>query len=228
MRYDASDSTALTEFSPGFARRQLGKNRHLRTIVTGGDREDSGMMRARCPHCAAQIELDDSRNTGRRMAQVRCWMCAQSSVVDLAPPDLNSSTIEMSRGSEDDRALAAARFERLPGSRLTMLDLPENKSVLISVVEGPSRGVERGMTVPLVTIGRLRGGADIEIDDPQVSRLHCAIEVKNDSVLLRDLRSTNGTYIDDKRVLAARLDNSAEFRIGETKIRVAVAVHQAH
>jgi pSer/pThr/pTyr-binding forkhead associated (FHA) protein len=101
--------------------------------------------------------------------------------------------------------------------------LPEHKSVLISVVEGASQGVERGLTVPLVTIGRLRGGADIEIDDPKVSRLHCAIEVKNDSVLLRDLRSTNGTYVGEKRVHAALLQDSAEFRIGETKIRVAVS-----
>jgi hypothetical protein len=158
------------------------------------------------------------------MAQVRCWMCAQSSVVDLTPPDLNSSTIELSRDA-DDRAIGAARMERAPESRMAVLDLPEHKSVLISVVEGASQGVERGMTVPLVTIGRLRGGADIEIDDPQVSRLHCAIEVNNNSVLLRDLRSTNGTYIGDRRVHAAQLEESAEFRIGETKIRVAVALH---
>jgi predicted Zn finger-like uncharacterized protein len=194
-------------------------------MVTGDDRDDSVTMRARCPHCSAQIELDDSRNAGRRMAQVRCWMCAQSSVVDLTPPDLNSSTIELSSVGEFDRAFGAARLERAPESRVATLDLPEHKSVLISVVEGGSQGVERGMTVPLVTIGRMRGGADIEIDDPQVSRLHCAIEVKNDAVLLRDLRSTNGTYIGEKRVHAALLNDSTEFRIGETTIRVAVATH---
>src|SRR5277367_6607097 len=182
-------------------------------------------MRARCPHCAAQIELDDSRNASRKMAQVRCWMCAQSSVIDLTPPDQNSSTIEFNPIHSGDRGAGAARMERSPESRMAVLDLPEHKSIMISVIEGMSRGVERGMTVPLVTIGRLRGGADIEIDDPRVSRLHCAIEVKNDSVLLRDLRSTNGTYIGEKRVLAARLNECAEFRIGETKIRVAVAAH---
>lgn len=192
-------------------------------MAPGGDREDSGLMRARCPHCAAQIELDDSRNVGRRMAQVRCWMCAQSSVVDLAPPDLNSSTIELSSVGEFERAFGESHLERIPHSGTATLDLPEHKSVLISVVEGTSQGVERGMTVPLVTIGRLRGGADIEIDDPKVSRLHCAIEVKKDSVLLRDLRSTNGTYLGEKRVHAALLHGSAEFRIGETKIRVAVS-----
>lgn len=182
-------------------------------------------MRARCPHCAAQIELDDSRIGNKRMAQIRCWMCAQSSVIDVTPPDLNSSTIELNPVADHDRAFGATRLERTPESRIAMLDLPEHKSVLISVVEGASQGVERGMTVPLVTIGRLRGGADIEVDDPQVSRLHCAIEVKQDAVLLRDLRSTNGTYVGERRVLAVLLGNTGEFRIGETKIRVAVAPH---
>ena len=157
------------------------------------------------------------------MAQIRCWMCAQSSVVDLAPPDLNSSTLELSSVGEFERTIGAAQPQAAPQSRVATLDLPEHKSVLISVVEGASQGVERGLTVPLVTIGRLRGGADIEIDDPKVSRLHCAIEVKNDSVLLRDLRSTNGTYVGEKRVHAALLNDSAEFRIGETRIRVAVS-----
>ena len=190
-----------------------------------GNQDDSCDMRARCPHCAAQIELDDSRNAGRRMAQVRCWMCAQSSVVDLTPPDQNSSTIEFNPIADAERQFGATRVERSDESRAAVLDLPEHKSIQISVIQGQSRGVERDMTVPLVTIGRLRGGADIEVDDPKVSRLHCAIEVKNDSVLLRDLRSTNGTYIGEKRVLAARLNECAEFRIGETKIRVAVAAH---
>ena len=62
--------------------------------------------------------------------------------------------------------------------------------------------------MPLATIGRLGGGADIEIDDRQVSRLHCALEVKDSSVLLRDLRSTNGTYVADQRVLSAKLETS--------------------
>jgi pSer/pThr/pTyr-binding forkhead associated (FHA) protein len=81
------------------------------------------------------------------------------------------------------------------------------------------------MTMPLVTIGRLRGGADFEIDDPMISRLHCAVEVKNDAVYLRDLRSTNGTYVADKRVLATQLDDSTEFRIGTSTLRVSIRPH---
>jgi hypothetical protein len=182
-------------------------------------------MRVRCLHCSAQVELDDRRVKGRKMAQIRCWMCAQSSVVDLLPPDVQSSTIVTDPVATQDRPFVASRLEQSASAREATLDLPEGKSIAISVVAGSSQGLERGMTLPLVTIGRLRGGADFEIDDPMISRLHCAVEVKNDAVYLRDLRSTNGTYVADKRVLATQIDDSTEFRIGASTLRVSIRPH---
>jgi hypothetical protein len=184
------------------------------------------VMRVRCLHCAAQVELDDRRVKGRKMAQIRCWMCAQSSVVDLLPPDLKSSTIATDALAPQDRPSAATRLEQSESARVATLDLPPGKSIAISVVAGPSQGLERGLTMPLVTIGRLRGGADFELDDQMISRLHCAVEVKNDAVYLRDLRSTNGTYVADKRVLAAQIDDATEFRIGTSTLRVSIRSHQ--
>jgi hypothetical protein len=184
------------------------------------------VMRVRCLHCAAQVELDDRRVKGRKMAQIRCWMCAQSSVVDLVPPDLKSSTIATDALAPQDRPSAATRLEQSDSARVATLDLPPGKSIAISVVAGPSQGLERGLTMPLVTIGRLRGGADFELDDQMISRLHCAVEVKNDAVYLRDLRSTNGTYVADKRVLATQIDDATEFRIGTSTLRVSIRSHQ--
>jgi hypothetical protein len=184
------------------------------------------VMRVRCLHCAAQVELDDRRVKGRKMAQIRCWMCAQSSVVDLVPPDLKSSTIATDALAPQDRPSAATRLEQSDSARVATLDLPPGKSIAISVVAGPSQGLERGLTMPLVTIGRLRGGADFELDDQMISRLHCAVEVKNDAVYLRDLRSTNGTYVADKRVLATQNDDATEFRIGTSTLRVSIRSHQ--
>jgi pSer/pThr/pTyr-binding forkhead associated (FHA) protein len=160
------------------------------------------------------------------MAQIRCWMCAQSSVVDLVPPDLKSSTIATDALAPQDRPSAATRLEQSDSARVATLDLPPGKSIAISVVAGPSQGLERGLTMPLVTIGRLRGGADFELDDQMISRLHCAVEVKNDAVYLRDLRSTNGTYVADKRVLATQIDDATEFRIGTSTLRVSIRSHQ--
>jgi FHA domain len=182
-------------------------------------------MRVRCLHCAAQVEIDDRRVKGRKMAQIRCWMCAQSSVVDLLPPDLNSSTIAGELREPQDHPFGATRLEESGKAGVATLDLPAGKSIAISVVGGSSQGLERGLTMPLVTIGRLRGGADFEIDDPMISRLHCAVEVKNDAVYLRDLRSTNGTYVAEKRVLATQIDDATEFRIGTSTLRVSIRPH---
>jgi hypothetical protein len=182
-------------------------------------------MRVRCTHCSAQVDLDDRLYAGRRMAQIRCWMCAQSSLVDLVPVDINASTLVADPVALEERPHGAARLTEALRTQTATLDLPVGKSITISVVDGPSAGFQRDLTMPLVTLGRMRGGADIEIDDPQVSRLHCAIEVKGDAVFLRDLRSTNGTYIAGRRVLATRLDDSAEFRIGSSALRIDIASH---
>jgi len=71
-----------------------------------------------------------------------------------------------------------------------------------------------------MTIGRMGGKADIQIDDPEVSRLHCSVEVRGDAILLQDLRSTNGTFVDDSRVLSARLRKMSQFRIGSSSLRI--------
>ncbi len=78
------------------------------------------------------------------------------------------------------------------------------------------------MSRPLMTIGRLGGGADIEIDDPEVSRLHCAVEVRHDAIFVNDLSSTNGTYIGETRILAGQLEHLSKFRIGSTLLQVSI------
>src|ERR1700689_1605021 len=205
---------------------QLAEKWYERAIAATHRHRLKLLMRVRCLHCAAQVELDDRRVKGRKMAQIRCWMCAQSSVVELLPPDVKSSTIITDPLAPQDRPFAAARLEQTSSARLATLDLPSGKSIAISVVGGSSQGLQRGLTMPLVTIGRLRGGADFEIDDPMISRLHCAVEVKNDTVYLRDLRSTNGTYVADKQGLATQIDDATEFRVGTSTLRVSIRSHQ--
>jgi len=149
-------------------------------------------------------------------------MCGRSSLFDVAKPDADASTFIAEPLPPPERPAGAARAEGPPTAESASLDLPEDKLITISVIAGSSLGMERQMTQPLLTIGRLGGGADFEIDDPRVSRLHCAVEVKKDAVFLRDLRSTNGTYLADKRILSACLDHKSEFRIGVSVLRVSI------
>jgi hypothetical protein len=100
------------------------------------------------------------------------------------------------------------------------LSLPKHEVIRVSVVQGLQPDAAFELSRPLVTIGRLGGGADIQIDDSEVSRVHCSIEVRRDAIFLQDLRSTNGTFIGEERIFTARLKPATKFRVGTTVLRL--------
>ncbi|GMA87031.1 hypothetical protein GCM10025868_22810 [Angustibacter aerolatus] len=63
--------------------------------------------------------------------------------------------------------------------------------------------------------------ADVVLDDPGVSRRHAEIRVTTDgphlTATLRDLGSTNGTFVDGERVRATDLGEHAAITIGRTR-----------
>jgi hypothetical protein len=69
-----------------------------------------------------------------------------------------------------------------------------------------------------ITIGR-RGDNDIQIDDRAVSGYHCQIlTVLNDS-FLEDLQSTNGTYVNSKRITKHALHNGDIIILGTHQLQ---------
>jgi pSer/pThr/pTyr-binding forkhead associated (FHA) protein len=67
-----------------------------------------------------------------------------------------------------------------------------------------------------VIIGR--HGADVLIDDPEVSRHHAQLDLHAARGVVRDLGSTNGVFVNDRKVSEAEIDNRGEFRVGGTKL----------
>jgi DNA-binding NtrC family response regulator len=81
-----------------------------------------------------------------------------------------------------------------------------------------------GDEVPLdhsFSIGQSRQN-HLVLRDEKVSRRHCAIEVGGGRVLVRDLGSTNGTYVNGLRVPAAELSSGALLSLGSTRLPVVV------
>lgn len=60
--------------------------------------------------------------------------------------------------------------------------------------------------------------ADIVIDDPGVSRQHAEIRVDGGSAVLRDLGSTNGTFVDGERAGTLPLVDGSTITVGRTRI----------
>lgn len=99
--------------------------------------------------------------------------------------------------------------------------LPQGKRLSLAVINGPDAGTVFRIEKPRVTIGRAQ--ADIPLSDTEASRTHAAIEVHDSQYILEDLKSTNGTLIDDEKILEpVELSNHSEFQIGSTTIMLIV------
>jgi Inner membrane component of T3SS, cytoplasmic domain len=147
--------------------------------------------------------------------QFRCSKCGKTTVVELkSRPD---STVVISPLPSFARAKASSSNPLLPPLD-DGLRLPANKNVVLTVMTGPGKGEVHRLTKARVILGRQ--GADIPIDDPEISRHHCLLEVRENYINLKDMDSTNGTFFDEERVRAAMLQDGAEFRVGESLIRV--------
>ena len=74
--------------------------------------------------------------------------------------------------------------------------------------QGQEHAVDQGTTIG-------REGCDITLGDPDVSRRHAEIQVSNGDILINDLGSTNGTFVNGERIDQPRaLRDGDEVRIG--------------
>ncbi|MDH6629221.1 hypothetical protein M2271_007057 [Streptomyces sp. LBL] len=95
----------------------------------------------------------------------------------------------------------------------------------LQVIAGPDAGGVHLLHGGQIHLGR-SADADVPLDDPDVSRLHCAVTVAADGrVSVADLNSTNGTTLDGTRVSTrpVRFAPGALLRLGESALRLAPA-----
>ncbi len=103
--------------------------------------------------------------------------------------------------------------------------LPPGKRVSLAILEGPRKGDVVILDRPQVLIGRAggRAGANVEIPDPEVSRAHATVTCHGPRFVLRDLGSTNGTFVGADRIEERQIEDHAEFRLGRTRFMLIVA-----
>ncbi len=88
---------------------------------------------------------------------------------------------------------------------------------------GENSNLEEGSILLLngvITIGRKEGNT-IRLTEPYVSGNHAKIVVKNNEVLIEDLNSTNGVFINDEKVSGyAKVRANDKIRIGSATFKV--------
>ncbi len=95
--------------------------------------------------------------------------------------------------------------------------------VLHWFVRGGTAKVGDGAVVPIdvdpVVVGR-EAGVQIMMDDPEVSALHCELRGVNEGILVRDLGSTNGTFIGALRIREVVVTSPVEILVGASRIAI--------
>ena len=69
------------------------------------------------------------------------------------------------------------------------------------------------------TVGRIEDNT-FQIPDPSVSSHHCEVVLKGNDVVIRDLNSTNGTFINGQQITEATLKPSQILRLGQVEVRL--------
>lgn len=84
----------------------------------------------------------------------------------------------------------------------------DEEPVVIRLPPGTARTLGRG------------ANADFIVGDALMSRVHCRLTASERQLVIEDLQSTNGTYVNDVRLKLSTLDDGDRVRMGQVEFSV--------
>ncbi len=96
-----------------------------------------------------------------------------------------------------------------PGTRVYSVGV----APVLRVVDGPGAGAVLLVRQGVYVLGRAHG-CDLVVPDPGVSRQHARVQRGPEGTELVDLGSTNGTYVNGRRVVRCRLRHGDRVQLG--------------
>ncbi|MBA3456834.1 MAG: sigma 54-dependent Fis family transcriptional regulator [Deltaproteobacteria bacterium] len=88
----------------------------------------------------------------------------------------------------------------------------------VEIMSGADAGLVRDIEASVIRIGARRGN-DVQLSDSKVSGLHCEIRLDDRGYRLRDLDSTNGTYVAGLRINDVYVAPGALIAVGGTRLK---------
>jgi len=97
--------------------------------------------------------------------------------------------------------------------------------VVLEIVGGAQSGQQIEVVIHKSAIwGRSKEMCDVSFEDQRISKQHCVFEVEGKSLLLSDLQSQNGTYLNGVRVQNKTVVRCGDvLQIGNTILKIAEA-----
>lgn len=188
-----------------------------------------------CTNCRARYQYDEDRFERKPSKKIKCAKCAtifeihNPAFAVKSPAEPGETTaarhdqtnITRPKAKPEDTTEQSPLPQRDTGKLAAEAQLPQGRRLSLAVIDGADAGMVYRIEKPHVTIGR--SNADLVINDTEASRQHAAIEVRDMIVLLSDLKSTNGTLVDGRKIHEPlELSDKSEFVIGTTTLMLIV------
>jgi len=167
-------------------------------------------MIVQCANCRKKYKYDPDRFEGKETKKIRCPGCG--SVFEIRNPAFHRPT-DTTTAIKSGDAMDAVREK-------VVHELFSRKRISVAFLTGEQAGQVYQIGKPEISIGR--AGTDIILDDPECSRIHAVLEIGSEGVMIRDLNSTNGTFMDGIRITESKLENQEEFSIGSTTMMLII------
>jgi predicted Zn finger-like uncharacterized protein len=186
-----------------------------------------------CPACQSRYKFDESKLGERPKAKTRCAKCGATIEIEnpllaamtlppgtrppatptpTAPPEPDPRTDTAKRSTITAEEVGGSTITGKDLHKMGLVELPKDRRYSLAVIQGAGTGQIHQINKTRTIIGR--SGADLNLEDAEASRQHAAVEILGENAILRDLGSTNGTFIELDRIQQHVLNNHMEFRIG--------------
>jgi FHA domain/Protein of unknown function (DUF3662) len=184
--------------------------RKLVSTMEARTRSDEGRLRAPGAYAVYVSPVDFERLNQHREYLERAWAQLLRDLAAKVGAEFEEGEATVTMAARESVPLGAIVVELL-GKAV------KARSFRLHTVEGvPPNGVYsiQGMA----RIGRSEEG-EIVLVDPSVSRAHAVVEIDRGGAFVRDLGSTNGTFLNGRRIKAESLRDGDELRFGNTRMR---------
>jgi len=187
--------------------------RKLVSTMEAQTRDDDGRLRAPGAYTVSVSPVDFERLAGHREYLERAWAQLLRDLAAKVGVAFEEGDATVTMAARESVPLGAIAVEVAGTSSL-------GARFSLRTLEGvPPNGVYS--IARSVRIGRSEEG-EIVLVDPSVSRSHAVVELDSRGAIVRDLDSTNGTYLNGRRIEAEPLRDGDELRFGNTRMRFEV------
>lgn len=191
-----------------------------------------------CPKCKTVIS-DNAKFCNRCGAKINVKLCPNGHVMEpgwvvcrYCPPAKDSGTTRVIGSTSVEKKTEIEKKTRVekevkPLIEKTVLygkersDEKEEKHTPVCwvvIVEGKNQWRDFRIKGSQSNIGR-DPKSDIVIEDEHVSAVHASIRVKEDKVILTDLDSSNGTYVNGHEISRTELKDNDLIKVGDTVLK---------